>query len=116
MARFAAPFPTTTSTLDNNLFPYTRATHRDVCPVSQVISQHSRQIFDWTRPAVVLWRHKLKLMLHEAIFRATCLATPLRNELHEPLKRVTPRAMAKIVVRQVEDIIAESKILFYFSQ
>ena len=57
----------------------------------------------------------LKLMLHEAIFRATCLSTPLRNELHEPLQRVTPRAMAKIVARQVADI-AESKILFYFSQ
>ena len=58
----------------------------------------------------------LKLMLHEAIFRATCLAMPLQNELHEPLQRVTPRAMAKIVARQVADIIAESKILFYFSQ
>ena len=31
----------------------------------------------------------IRIMLHEAIFRATCLATPLRNKLHEPLLRVT---------------------------
>ena len=49
-------------------------------------------------------------MLHEAIFRATCLATPLRDELHEPLQRVTPRAMAKIVARQVADIVTENTI------
>ena len=37
----------------------------------------------------------VKLMLHEAIFCATCLTMPLQNELHEPLQHVTPRAMAK---------------------
>ena len=43
-------------------------------------------------------------------FHAICLATPLRNELHEPLQRVTPREMAKIVARQVVDIVARNKI------
>ena len=49
-------------------------------------------------------------MLHEAIFRATWLAMPLWDKLHEPLQCVTPRAMAEIVARQVADIIAERKI------
>ena len=33
-------------------------------------------------------------MLNEAIFCVTCLATPLRDELQEPLQRVTPRSVA----------------------
>ena len=49
-------------------------------------------------------------MLHEAIFRVSWLATPLRDTLHEPLQRVTPNAVVKIIVRQVADIVAESKI------
>ena len=61
-------------------------------------------------------RNELHEPLQRAIFRVTCLATPLQNELHEPLQRVTHRAMSKIVARQVADIIAESKILFYFLQ
>ena len=47
-------------------------------------------------------------MLQEGILRATCLAVPLGSEIHEPLQRVTPRAMAKIVARQVADIVIES--------
>ena len=35
-------------------------------------------------------------------------ATPLRDELHEPLARVKLRAIARIVARQVTDIAAES--------
>ena len=51
-------------------------------------------------------------MPHEAIFRVTCRAKQLRDELLEPLQRVTPHAMAKIVVTQVADIVAKSKIQF----
>ena len=37
------------------------------------------------------------------------LVVPLRDELHGPLQRVTPQAMAKIDARQVADIAAENR-------
>ena len=54
---------------------------------------------------------------HQVIFCSSCLATPLRGQLHELLQRVTPRAMAKkIVARQVADIVSETKMQLFFSQ
>ena len=52
---------------------------------------------------------------HETNFRPSCLAASLGDKLHEPLQRVTHRAMANIVAKQVADIIAESKTQFYYS-
>ena len=58
----------------------------------------------------------LKALLHCAIFRATCLATPLRNKLHQSLLNVTYLATVKDVARLVAETVAESRIEFYFPQ
>ena len=57
-----------------------------------------------------------KTLLHCAIFRATCLATPLCNKLRESLPNVTYLATAKNVARLVAETVAESTIKFYFPQ
>ena len=58
----------------------------------------------------------VKAPLHGAIFLATCLATPLRDKLHNAVQCATCCAMVKIVARQVAPIVAQSRIGFYFLQ
>ena len=58
----------------------------------------------------------LKALSHCALFRATCLATPLRDKSHASLHSVTYLATAENVARQVAETIAESRTRFYFLQ
>ena len=53
-----------------------------------------------------------KALLLGAIFHAT----PLRDKLHVPLRRVTCCAMLKIIAKQVASIVAQSRIGSYFLQ
>ena len=55
----------------------------------------------------------LKAQLHCVIFRATCLATPLRDKLHESLPNVTYLATVKYVARPVAETVVESRIEFW---
>ena len=58
----------------------------------------------------------LKALSHCAMFRATFLATPFRDKLHEKHCSVTYLATAENVARQVAETIAESIPRFYFLQ
>ena len=59
---------------------------------------------------------RLKALSHCAMFRATCLITPLRDKSHDTLHSVTYLATAENDARQVAETIAESRTRFYFLQ
>ena len=57
-----------------------------------------------------------KALSHFAIFRETCLATPLREKSHETLHSVTYLATAENVARQAAKTVAESRTRNDFKQ
>ena len=57
----------------------------------------------------------VEALLHSASFRATCIATPLRDKLYEILPNVIYTEQLK-TLRQVAETVAESRKWFYFLQ
>ena len=58
----------------------------------------------------------VKVLSHCVMFRAPCLATPLRDKVHDTLHSVTYLATAENVATQFAETIAESRTRFHFLQ